>query len=158
MADSFLKKGTKKPPANISARGRDHTSRGTTSIRRLLTKTASRSIRQCPSSVTGGPVPLYLAKAVPRTTQEMKFQTHGYAPRTNRELSEQLDLHSTLSPSTLLMFRIIQDCRPLVKRNFSNAELFYLDTSKDRLALSYPDRRGHILSVWTALQGDVASL
>lgn len=69
--------------------------------------------------------------AFPRTAQEMKFQMHSYAPRTNRELSEQLDLHSTLSPSTLLMFRIIQDCRPLVKRNFSNAELFYLDTSKD---------------------------
>ena len=40
--------------------------------------------------------------AFPRTTQEMKFQTHSRAPRTNRELSDQLDLRPTLSPSTFL--------------------------------------------------------
>ena len=44
------------------------TSRGTTSIRRLFAKTASRSIRQCSSSVTGGPGPLYSARAFPYCT------------------------------------------------------------------------------------------
>ncbi len=56
--------------------------------------------------------------AFPRTTQEMKFQTHSRAPRTNRELSDQLDLHPTLSPSTFLIVRIIHGRRSVVKKNF----------------------------------------
>ena len=57
--------------------------------------------------------------AFPRTTQEMKFQTHSRAPRTNRELSDQLDLRPTLSPSTFLIVRIIHGRRSVVKKNFS---------------------------------------
>ena len=65
---SFLQR-YKKTSGVFRPRGREF-SRGTTSICRSLTKTASRSIQQCPSSVTGGPGPVYCPEGVRRTAQE----------------------------------------------------------------------------------------